>query len=377
MTVSFPALVVMGPPHSGKSVLAYHLTRALRARQVAHFLLRTAPDGEGNWFFEGAASTTRLLRMAAKGRYSRTLVRQMLTIIRQRHLPLLVDIGGKPQGEQWDVMEVCTHGVLLYRQPADLDFWLPRLRRTRLTLLAVLQSRPREQDSLLRLHPYLQGVIGGLTRQAPRLGPTFQALVQRIQEHFVFSEQEVAAVHRALAPYPMLTERALAERIGKVGSPIWWEPEDLPRLRAHLPHSALALYGPGPIWLAAAIAALHAAWPLALFDTHFGWLALPSVRDDAPPTLTWDMLPLDRHWYLAIARLQVPFLEYGPLRPPPLPSEARGVLLFGKLPRWVYAGLTRFFARQGVAVALWEPRLGQAVGVTEGILGERLPLRLA
>jgi len=44
----FPALMIGGPPHSGKSVLAYSLTQALRARQIDHYLLRACPDGEGD-----------------------------------------------------------------------------------------------------------------------------------------------------------------------------------------------------------------------------------------------------------------------------------------------------------------------------------------
>ena len=41
----FPAVMIGGPPHSGKSVLAYSLTQALRARGVAHYVLRAYPDG--------------------------------------------------------------------------------------------------------------------------------------------------------------------------------------------------------------------------------------------------------------------------------------------------------------------------------------------
>ncbi len=45
----FPAILVGGPPHSGKSVLTYSLTQALRRRGVDHYVLRAAPDGEGDW----------------------------------------------------------------------------------------------------------------------------------------------------------------------------------------------------------------------------------------------------------------------------------------------------------------------------------------
>ena len=44
-----PAVLVGGPPHSGKSVLIYSLSQALRARGIDHYALRACPDGEGDW----------------------------------------------------------------------------------------------------------------------------------------------------------------------------------------------------------------------------------------------------------------------------------------------------------------------------------------
>ena len=55
----FPAVMIGGPPHSGKSVLAYSLSQALRARQVAHYVLRAFPDGEGDWANEADQAMVR------------------------------------------------------------------------------------------------------------------------------------------------------------------------------------------------------------------------------------------------------------------------------------------------------------------------------
>src|SRR5512136_651193 len=63
-----PAVLVGGPPHSGKSVLAYALSRALRERGVAHYLLRACPDGEGDWSQEAEQSLVRQIRI--KGSYT-------------------------------------------------------------------------------------------------------------------------------------------------------------------------------------------------------------------------------------------------------------------------------------------------------------------
>lgn len=373
----FPAVVVMGPPHSGKSVLAYLLTRGLWRRRVAHFLLRTAPDGEGNWFYEGASGTTRLLRLSAKRRYTRNLIRRMLQIIRRRHLPLLVDIGGRPQGEQWEILDACTHGILLYRRPEDLDFWMPRIRRSGLELLAVLKSQRHTHDRVVSTAPYLQGVISGLDRESPRPGRMFELLLEQVEALCAISEEDLEALHRQTAPYDMLSEAQLARALGKTELPPWWHPEDLPRLVCRLPPTPIALYGRGPLWLAAAVAAAQLPQPMALFDVHFGWIQVPEASRESAMPLTWDVLPLSQGWFLAMARFRDPFLDYGEVPTPPLPEQARGLVLYGKLPRWICASLVRHFSQKGVQVAVWEPRRQCAIGVTKDVLGKCIGLHVA
>jgi len=370
----FPAVVVMGPPHSGKSVLAYLLTRRLWQRRVAHFLLRTAPDGEGNWFYEGTSSTTRLLRLSAKHKYTRKLIRHMLQIIRRRHLPLLVDIGGRPQGEQWDILYACTHGILLHRDPSDLDFWMPRIRRSGLNLLAILESRQRTQDEVIATEPYLQGVISGLERENPHPGRMFELLLEQVETLCAISEEELEALHRQTAPYDMLSETQLARALNKTELPPWWHPADLTRLVRHLPQQPFALYGRGPLWLAAAVAAARPLQPIALFDVHFGWIQVPQASQESAMPLTWDVLPLSQGWFLAMARFLHPFLDYGDVLSPPLPEGARGIILYGKLPKWICASLARHFSQKGVQVAIWEPRQQCAIGVTGEILGRCIVL---
>lgn len=58
----FPAILIGGPPHSGKSVLVYSLTQALRARGVVHYALRACPDGEGDFSNETDQAVIRLVR---------------------------------------------------------------------------------------------------------------------------------------------------------------------------------------------------------------------------------------------------------------------------------------------------------------------------
>lgn len=121
-----PAILLAGPPHCGKSVLAYLLTQRLRERGVAHYLLRAAPDGEGDWFLHGQPNTMRELRLEYKRGFSSSFVHHMSAAVTNRALPLLVDVGGRPQGDQLHILAACSHSILLYRSADELVEWRSR-----------------------------------------------------------------------------------------------------------------------------------------------------------------------------------------------------------------------------------------------------------
>ncbi len=361
MGLNLPALLVMGPPHSGKSVLAYHLSRRLYRAGLAHYLLRTAPDGEGNWFYEGPRNKVLSLRLAAKGRYTPDLVRRMVTLLQHRHTPLLVDMGGRPRGEQWEILRACTHGILLYRTPEEREYWMAHIRATDLSLLAVLESRLQGEDVLAGTHPYLTGTITGLDRHHPRLGKTFEALARRVFALFRLREEDLEALHRKTAPYPFLSERELARTLGKP-LPAWWTPEDLPRLLRVIPRGPVSLYGRGPTWLAAAIAAHVAPAPMAVFDAHLGWVHLPQVDTSGTKDVLLHMEPVDAGRWLLRIQLRG-FLMPTTLPEPNWPKAMRSVILWGRLPRWVYGTYAQALARRIPHIAVWEPRLQRAVTI--------------
>ncbi len=138
----FPAEMIGGPPHSGKSVLVYALSQA----QVAHYVLRACPDGEGDWSQETSKDQVRLSRQ--KGQFSDEFVEGVRHDIERRHLPLLVDVGGKPTLEQEQIVRACTHAVLLSATPEGLAEWRERAERCGLILIAELQSVLQGEDRI-------------------------------------------------------------------------------------------------------------------------------------------------------------------------------------------------------------------------------------
>jgi CRISPR-associated protein Csx3 len=341
-----PAILLAGPPHSGKSVLGYLLTEGLRQAGVQHILLRAAPDGEGAWFHEAGAELR--FRLRRKGQFTERLAGQMARAVQARSLPMLVDIGGKPQGRQFEIIDACTHAIHLYREEVDRRAWQDWIEARNLIPIAGLRSDLAGPDCIESEMGVLRGVISGLERGQPQPGPLFDLLLARVQGICSYDAATLARLHLRRAPEGMavLDETHLAQRLGIVqpGQALWWRPEHLARLSEALPvRQPIALYGRGPVWLTAAIAARNAPEPVWVFDArHYGWMAPPAVimasnkanagfMLEAEPAgdytrLVFRLLP--EHTVLTPQPVHVPALDAG-----------QGVILDGAMPKWLWSAL--------------------------------------
>lgn len=365
----FPAIAIGGPPHSGKSVLTYSLTQALRARGVEHYVLRAAPDGEGDWAYEAARATVRLLRI--KGAFTPAFVDHVCRSLANRHLPLLVDVGGRPSTEQERIFDYCTHAILLTRDPASHAIWLDLVERHALPLVADLTSRLTGESHITDAGPVLRGVVTGLERGTPpwpppaggkREGdPVFDALVERVAAIFAYDADELRRMHRAMAPVELVIEvDRLLRTLGIPEKGPRWEPAHLPRVLDYLPgQTPLGLYGRGPNWLYAALA-LHAdPAPLYQFDVRLGWVAPPVLRYGTPSPHA----PLRVRAFLRPNHVRLTFSPVGAyldcdeiegLPVPPPPSD-RGVVLSGRLPLWLWTALALAY-RDAPWLAVYQPQ---------------------
>ncbi len=374
----FPAVLIGGPPNSGKSVLIYSLSQVLRIRGIAHYVLRAAPDGEGDWFHEAASESVRLLRV--KGPFDARWVERILRDIRNRHLPLLVDVGGLPTPEQEEILSAVTHAILLTRDSASRPEWRRRFHRYGLNLIADLDSRLEGPEEVIEESPVLRGVITGLVRGRLATGPVFEALVERVAALFRYDPEELRRYHLHMAPDIDLVIELdrLARMLGVhfEGEAPRWAPADLPQVLEALPAGKpLALYDRGPAWLYAALAVHALPSPFFQFDPRLGWVEPPHLQPgpaspfvgedaatDAPPfPLSFQVKQSHGLWRMQ-AVLRHPYLEREELEGLPTPEIPREgfLLLDGKLPLWLWTALARAYA--GVRVlAVFEPRASQAV----------------
>lgn len=357
----FPAVMVGGPPHSGKSVLVYSLTQLLRARKVEHYVLRACPDGEGDFSQEADQTTVRNLRH--KGRFTAAYIERICKALDGRLLPLLVDVGGKPKPSQEVIFQRCTHAILIAASAQGLAEWRERAQRHGMTMIAELRSDLHGADALTATTPLLTGTIAGLERGTHAEGPMVNALCDALQRLFDYPDRDLRAVHFRNAPLELVMKLdRLAFTPGFSPASGRWRPDQLPDLLRHLPAATpLALYGRSPIWVYMAVM-IHASPARCYqFDPRLGWVTPTPVqltRGKASRHFNWSprLLPGGATW-LEITFAGEHYLDYYELKRvrAPAHSGADGLIISGRLPMWLLAGLALAYCKAAPWLAVYYP----------------------
>lgn len=370
----FPALLIGGPPHSGKSILAYSLSQALRARGVPHYVLRAYPDGDGDWANQAPQPLVRAIRV--KGDGSPEWIHRICRDIARRHLPLVVDPGGRPTSWQEAVFDQCTHALLLTPDEGSRQEWLAMLARHGLAPMADLHSELNGQNLLQESSPLLQGVLAGLERGQTASGPAFEALVERVCGLFAYSPDELRRLHERTSPAELVIELGrLGRTLDALDGAGEWLPAHLPRVLDYMPpHVPLGLYDRGPNWLYAALALYAQPETLYQFDARLGWVSPPALRleqpdEGAPLAARLQQRPDHTRVELSLRDSYLDYAEAEGLCVPPVP-EGCGVVLSGKLPLWLWTAAALAY-QSAPMLAIYQPRLhDQAVIVQSSV--ERL-----
>lgn len=378
---SFPAVLIGGPPDSGKSVLITSLSLALRQRQVQHYVLRACPDGEGDWTQWADQNLVRTILVPHA--WTPEWVTRMCRDLENRHLPLLVDVGGRPKPWQEAIFDCCTHAILLTPDQIAHAHWLELMSRHRVSVLADLRTAPEGEGCVKEEQPVLRGAIAGLQRGTMAGGPAFDALLECLVALFDYPQADLRQRHLDAAPAEITLELDRLKRTLDIGGdPDVWTPASLPRVLDYLPeHTPLALYGRAPNWLYAALALLAYPAELALFDVRLGWVKPPHIALATPAG--GKALHARVNPYADYVRVEfslpeafIDYLDADAFQTPGLPSGC-GVVVGGKLPHWLLTGIVLAY-HDAPWIAVYQPIAGGAVVVSSRsgpyTLGQILPV---
>ena len=362
----FPALLIGGPPHSGKSVLAYNLSQAFRQAGLDHYLLRACPDGEGDWANEIDQSVVRTIRL--KGEWSLAWVDQICRDIARRHLPLLVDVGGRPEPWQERIFSHCTHAVLLAPTVTALNEWRSYAQRYGLTILAELESSLTEPAALWAERPVFRARLAGLERGCSQQGSAFAALVDRLSAYFRYPESELRHLHLSSAPVETVIDLDRLARTLDVwfeGQRPTWQPRHLPEVLDYLPAGQpLGLYGRGPNWLYTAVALHCQPAPFYQFDVRLGWVTAPRLALGLPPTgspLRCEVTSKSELIRFNFV-IQPAYLDYTEAAELTIliPPRHKSLVIGGKIPHWLTTALAVAY-RYVPVLAVHQPQIGHVV----------------
>lgn len=168
------AILIGGPPDSGKSLLSNALRQSIHQHHPSCRLSlhRANWDGQGNWSYESpdVELTEELIRSfdaklhwhpeAEKliPKYFEDQARSIQNLRKVRDL-VLVDVGGVPQASKHPVVQACSHYMVISKDTDSLSAW-HQLCATDLACLAVIHSKPSAAFSLLSQTPHLEMVVG-------------------------------------------------------------------------------------------------------------------------------------------------------------------------------------------------------------------------
>lgn len=188
-----PAILIGGPPDSGKSVLSNALRLSLIRQQpdLQVFLHRANWDGEGNWSHETSDRdlVKRLVREHERRVHEHPQASELLPAYFNYHAEaianlreivdlVLVDVGGKTQPEKSPLLEQCTHYIVISRSPELIDPWHNFC--TTLKPIAAIHSVQEQALQILQHKPFLEIIAGPWNKRETLTVP--DVLLQKVLE---------------------------------------------------------------------------------------------------------------------------------------------------------------------------------------------------
>ncbi|MEJ5287586.1 MAG: CRISPR-associated protein, Csx3 family [Candidatus Kapaibacterium sp.] len=179
-------IAFLGNPHTGKSVFLKVLRNTLRKTlpdEVFHrglFVIKACPDGEGDWFGELPEDQGKIYRY--KNRFDDDFIRKVVSnieLMKNEKSILLIDCGGKIDKYNQEILNKCTHSIILGTDDLSIAEWRGASKLAGVDILAEVISSKKDVSKVLNTQPLLVE-YGFLDRNKKDFLPIPDELIDKI-----------------------------------------------------------------------------------------------------------------------------------------------------------------------------------------------------
>ncbi len=390
---SLNAILIGGAPDSGKSVLTYKLSQILRKHKVPHYVFHASTELEGDWFLQGNPDTVRAIRKGISKdsqKWTQEFRDAVCHDLKDRFMPLLVDLGGNPQEEDQCIFQSCTNSILLLRDDNKkvTQTWHDYIsKHQNIKPIAEIFSQKPGISLVQTTQPILTGSITNLERDTffyePLGDEMLDALVALVSKKFTYPPDVLEQWHRSLSQIQPVLDLD-RERRALSSTREEWSPQMVNLLLKKISmQTILAVYGRAPNWLYGALALHTQPQPFHQFDARLGWVQPPDKLHTTTEHISSSIIEERENThndYILFIHPVHNYFDYHNahqlLFPEPPPN--RGVIIDGKLPLWLSTALSRLYVQRDIPwIALNDARDDQPVVIYSRVsthaIGKKLP----
>ncbi|MFZ1258357.1 MAG: CRISPR-associated protein Csx3 [Candidatus Saccharimonas sp.] len=376
-------VAVMGPPHSGKSVLIESLMSHFDADLNAT-MLSGCPDGEGLWL-QKYYDNPEVAALRHKGGFTTEFVEFATASVRNFENPLaLVDIGGRVSDENREIAAGATHAIILAGSLDKVSEWQSFADELGIPVVAKLHSHyTGDHDTVLKTGEtvvasthYLERGTGD--KERPSIGHVAELLTRLANENHAYWQQ--VAEQKLQADEVELVPREIAKGLGRVEKTktlpggaevkaIEFEPEDAKALytvmQGVVEGKTVKIDGFVKGWefTAMTFAALSNGANEVMQNSPNGYVAVRSLEVGTPLASGIQFETRTR----ADGAMFIDVLLDGPIDPSVMETlvvpaiSGSNVIISGKIPHWLRASIGLTYANACDEVAVFTPGEGNTI----------------
>ena len=176
-----PALIIVGPPKSGKSVFSYALFTALSGETPDIYLQRARWDGKGNYLLDLSTEAVNRGDRACLTDHFFPHYSQVILQLRREMSLVIVDVDGVEEPQKLPILEACSHYLIISSHSQAIDPWHEFCgERGNLKPLCVINSVLTPTEIIHQQKPYLEMTAGPWIPGEPAAVP--QAFLKRMRK---------------------------------------------------------------------------------------------------------------------------------------------------------------------------------------------------